>query len=222
MIQTRQHLRCHRRVEAGVELVTTGRIAQRYEKRGRTYVDVETTVVTADAPDDPVWTSEVSFTPAATLGIHAVTESRTRSLAITEELVRAYSRRGNFHSDPTLSADLALPGLVAQGVQAAGPAYGVLLDAWGEEFLAHGEIEMRFVGIVLAGETVDARVDIDARRPRRSTVVNTTASRTAVVGRRDAQVSRPERRGVHSSSTSSRARSPSRARYSRRFEWLDS
>ena len=68
MIQTRQNLRCHRRVSAGVELVTTGRIAQRYEKRGRTYVDVETTVATADAPDDPVWTSALSFTPAATLG----------------------------------------------------------------------------------------------------------------------------------------------------------
>src|SRR3954469_11986360 len=46
MIQTRQNLRCHRRVAAGVELVTTGRIAQRYEKRGRTYVDVETKVTT--------------------------------------------------------------------------------------------------------------------------------------------------------------------------------
>jgi hypothetical protein len=68
MIQTRQKLTCHRRVEAGTELVTTGRITRRYEKRGRTYVDVETTVATADAPDTPVWTSEVSFTPAATLG----------------------------------------------------------------------------------------------------------------------------------------------------------
>jgi hypothetical protein len=43
-------------------------VAQRYEKRGRTYVDVETTVVTADAPHDPVWTSAVSYTPAAALG----------------------------------------------------------------------------------------------------------------------------------------------------------
>ena len=71
MIQTRQHLRCHRRVEAGAELVTTGRIARRYDKRGRTYVDVETTVATTDAPGEPVWTSEVSFTPAATLGASA-------------------------------------------------------------------------------------------------------------------------------------------------------
>jgi acyl dehydratase len=96
-------------------------------------------------------------------------------------LVRAYSRRGNFHSDPTLSADLALPGLVAQGVQAAGPAYGLLLDAWGEDFLAHGEIEMRFVGVVLAGETVHARVEADEETATFE-VENTPAARTAVVG----------------------------------------
>jgi hypothetical protein len=68
MIQTRQRLVSRRLVRAGTELVTTGRVSQRYEKRGRIYIDVETTVATADAPDDPVWTSEVSFTPAATLG----------------------------------------------------------------------------------------------------------------------------------------------------------
>jgi len=68
VIQTRQYLRAHRRAEVGDELVTTGRVAACYEKRGRNYVDVETTVATADAPDDPVWTSLVSFTPAATLG----------------------------------------------------------------------------------------------------------------------------------------------------------
>ena len=68
VIQTRQYLRAHRRVDAGTELVTTGRVAACYEKRGRNYVDVETTVATAVAPDDPVWTSLVSFTPAATLG----------------------------------------------------------------------------------------------------------------------------------------------------------
>jgi hypothetical protein len=68
MIQTRQRLRCHRKVTAGVELVTTGTVSRRYDKRGRTYVDVETVVATADRPDQPVWSSEVSFTPAATVG----------------------------------------------------------------------------------------------------------------------------------------------------------
>ena len=105
----------------------------------------------------------------------------TRSLTITEELVRAYSRRGNYHSDAALSDELQLPGLVVQGVQAAGPAYGALLDTWGEDFLEHGEIDMRFVGIVLAGDTVDARVDVDGDAATFE-IANTTGARTAVVG----------------------------------------
>jgi hypothetical protein len=67
VIQTRQRLRCHRRAAAGSELYTIGRITARYEKRGRRYVDVEAVVSTVDGTDDPLWTSEVSFTPAATL-----------------------------------------------------------------------------------------------------------------------------------------------------------
>jgi hypothetical protein len=69
VIQTRQYLRTHRLVPAGAELVTTGRVTQCYEKRGRAYVDVETTVAAAASPEEPVWTSRVSFTPAATLGV---------------------------------------------------------------------------------------------------------------------------------------------------------
>jgi hypothetical protein len=68
MIQTRQRLVCHRVAAAGGELVTTGVIADRYEKRGREYVDVEARVVTADAPDSTLWDSRVTFTPTATLG----------------------------------------------------------------------------------------------------------------------------------------------------------
>jgi hypothetical protein len=64
VIQTRQHLRCHRAQRAGVELVTTGHILECYEKRGRRYVDLQATVA---AEGQLLWTSEVSFTPAATL-----------------------------------------------------------------------------------------------------------------------------------------------------------
>jgi hypothetical protein len=67
VIQTRQGLRVHRRVEAGVPLVTTGRITDCYEKRGRAYVDLEAVVTIADARAEAVWTSTVSFTPVATL-----------------------------------------------------------------------------------------------------------------------------------------------------------
>jgi acyl dehydratase len=104
-----------------------------------------------------------------------------RTLEITEALVRAYSRRGNYHSEASTSDALGLPGLVVQGVQAAGPAYGVLLDAWGEDFLAHGVVDMKFVGVVLANETVLASVDI-AEANARFEVHDTTAGHVAVVG----------------------------------------
>jgi hypothetical protein len=68
MIQTRQRLRCHRSVQSGGELVTTGRVVERYEKRGREYVDIEAHVVAADRPDMPLWDSWVTVTPTATLG----------------------------------------------------------------------------------------------------------------------------------------------------------
>jgi acyl dehydratase len=110
-----------------------------------------------------------------------MTAPQTRTLTITEDLVRAYSRRGNYHSDTAAAADLGLPGLVAQGMQAAGPAYGVLLDAWGEDFLTNGEIELRFVGVVYSGDTVTASVTI-ADDTATLEVVNDTSARTAVVG----------------------------------------
>lgn len=105
-----------------------------------------------------------------------------RTLELTPELLRAYSRRGNFHSEPAASSALGYERLVAQGLQVAGPAYGLLLDAWGEEFLAHGTIDLKFVGIATDGETVEARVeagDHDATIE----VENLTSNRTSVVGR---------------------------------------
>jgi len=104
-----------------------------------------------------------------------------RTLTITEELVRAYSRRGNYHSDAERAADLGLPGLVAQGMQAAGPAYAELLDHWGEKFLTHGEVDLRFVGPVYAGETVAATVEFSGDEAS-VTVVNETTGTTVVVG----------------------------------------
>jgi acyl dehydratase len=105
-----------------------------------------------------------------------------RTLHLTPDLLRAYSRRGNFHSDPEAASAQGYEHLVAQGTQVAGPAYGVLLDEWGEEFLAHGTIDMKFVGITSDGETVEARVE-----PRTDDatfeVENLSSGRTAVVGR---------------------------------------
>jgi acyl dehydratase len=107
--------------------------------------------------------------------------STTRSLSLTDELLRAYSRRGNFHSEPEEARRIGLPGLVAQGMQVAGPAYAIALDAWGEVFLAHGVSDLKFVGMVTGDQTVDATVELgddDAA----VTVTNRDAGTVAVVG----------------------------------------
>jgi acyl dehydratase len=104
-----------------------------------------------------------------------------RQLELTPELLRLYSRRGNFHSDPAAAAALGYEHLVAQGMQVAGPAYGLLLDAWGEAFLAHGTIELKFIAPAIDGETVEARVDPGTDEAAIG-VENLTSGRTSVVG----------------------------------------
>jgi acyl dehydratase len=104
-----------------------------------------------------------------------------RELALTSERQRAYSRSGNFHADPESASALGLPGLVAQGMQVLAPAYGVLLDEWGEDFLAHGTLEVRFVAMVVAGETAAADVTIDGDEANFEVTV-TSDDRVAVVG----------------------------------------
>ncbi len=107
-----------------------------------------------------------------------------RSLHLTAELLRLYSRRGNFHSDADAAADIGYQRLIAQGMQAAGPAYGLLLDEWGESFLASGTVEFTFVGMVVDDETVDADVTFDAPDDvhDQATFTVTCGTRTAVVG----------------------------------------
>jgi acyl dehydratase len=112
-----------------------------------------------------------------------------RRTVITADDIRAYSRRGNYHSDPDTAKQVGLPGLVAQGVQVAGPAYAALVDEWGEAFLAHGEIDLRFVGMVLAEHEIAAHVTIDGDEAAID-VENTTTGRTAVVGTARASASR--------------------------------
>ena len=122
----------------------------------------------------------MSFTPAATLGA-GVTYARPHARGHRRARARPTRGAATTTPTPTLSAALGLPGLVAQGVQVAGPAYGVLLDAWGEDFLAHGEIDMRFVGIVLAGTTVHAHLEVGTDSARFD-VRDDSADRIVVVG----------------------------------------
>jgi acyl dehydratase len=107
---------------------------------------------------------------------------RTRELTLTADRLRQYSRRGNFHADPDAARELGLPDLVAQGMQVAGPAYGLLLDEWGEDWLAEGVLELTFVGMVTADETVVATVAVDGDAAT-VTVTGRDDGRARVVGR---------------------------------------
>jgi acyl dehydratase len=111
-----------------------------------------------------------------------VSAALARTFTLTEERIQAYSRRGNFHSDAAQASALGLPGLVAQGVQVAGQAYGALLDTWGDDFLAHGEFECTFVGMVTEEQVVTTRVQIDDDGHASFEVVNDTTGKVVVVG----------------------------------------
>jgi len=110
-----------------------------------------------------------------------MTREVRRALLLTADMLRAYSRRGNYHSEPDEARRLGLPGLVAQGLQVAGPAYGLLLDEWGADFLAHGELDLKFVGMVLDDQTVAATVNVDGDEAEIE-VSNRDTGKVAAVG----------------------------------------
>ena len=120
-----------------------------------------------------------------------MTRDLRRELLLTADMLRAYSRRGNYHSEPEEARRLGLPGLVAQGLQVAGPAYGLLLDEWGEDFLAHGELELKFVGMVLDDQTVAAAVTVDGDDASIEVSNRDTAKVAAVGGARRSALSSP-------------------------------
>jgi acyl dehydratase len=110
-----------------------------------------------------------------------MTEHVSRSLVLTADLLRAYSRRGNFHSEPGEADRLGFPGLVAQGMQVAAPAYSALLEQWGDELLERGVVEMKFLAMVVEDQVVTASVEIDARTARFE-VTSSGADKVAVIG----------------------------------------
>jgi acyl dehydratase len=115
------------------------------------------------------------------------------SLHLTPELLYAYSRGGNFHSDPEAAAQLGYTRLLAAGMQVFGPAYSALLDAWGDGFIATGSFDLKFVGGAYGDETVDAAVAVEGDHASITVTVRESGV-TAVVGtaRRDQGHIQPE------------------------------
>jgi acyl dehydratase len=68
-------------------------------------------------------------------------------------------------------------------MQVAGPAYGALLNEWGNAFLTHGEIDVRFVAMVLEGQTVEVDIELAPNGTEATIMVeNITTGHVAAVG----------------------------------------
>ena len=158
----------------GVELTVTGTVTERYEKRGREYAVVDAEITLPDG------------VAALDVSRHVL---RGGGRGVMKRAPRSHpgacctATRGAATSTPIPTRPPPRHDrLVAQGMQVAGPAYGLLLDEWGDDFLAHGTIELKFVGLVRRRR--DRRRDRrpgDRRRDARS-ATNRTSGRTSVVG----------------------------------------
>lgn len=192
LLHTEQTLTSRAVGTAGDPLQVAGTVTERVARRGREYAVVTATI--AGAAGEPLWESTATFTtaraPAAQPGSGAARpapdpvppDARHRTLHLDAAALRAYSRAGNFHSDPDEARRLGMPGLVAQGMQVCGPAYGIVLDEWGEELLASGTFSARFVGMVVENQTVDAAVELGRDGNRARFDVRDDRGRVAAVG----------------------------------------
>ena len=173
LLHTWGRLRCHTAAKAGQRLQTTGSVVERFEKRGRDYCVVATEIRSANG--DLLWTAETELASSLHRETAGDTEApgrpryeippgavvTSRPLTLTADLLRTYSRAGNFHSDDEAAREMGLPGMVAMGMQTIAPAWAVVLDDVGDDLLSRGELETRFFGLVLEDESIDASVARD-------------------------------------------------------------
>jgi len=158
----------------GVELVTTGKVSRRYEKRGAATLrrPSRRSWPPPIDPTNPLWSSEVL--------VHArrrrwgSARDRACHPGFRNHRGTGVRRRtrgaANFHSDPALVGRVwRSPGLVAQGVQAAGPAYGAFARRVGRRVpRARPRSTCVFVGTVLAGRLRRGRGSTSTVTRRRS------------------------------------------------------
>ena len=182
VLQTAQRLVCHRRGEAGTPLTVSGTVTRalreagprvrrrrgdRHPPRRCAAVDVGRHLLRAvreTGPDDA--------DPIA---------ARHRRAAAGVLAARQLPLRPGGGPAPR-----PRPRSSPRGCRSPGPRTGSLLDEWGEDFLAHGELELKFVGRVVEGDTADAAVDVDGDDARRSRCATGSGPRSWARARRTA------------------------------------
>ena len=105
-----------------------------------------------------------------------------RRFLVSEDRIRAYSRRGNYHSDRADGGGArACPASSRKACRSTARPTAHCSTSGATTFLEHGEIDVRFVGVVMAEEEIVADVAIDDGTATIS-VENASTGRTAAVG----------------------------------------
>lgn len=69
----------------------------------------------------------------------------------------------NIHTDPETAKNVGLPTVCASGTQCEGYIVELMIDLFGEGWLRNGELSLKFVKLVLEGDTVCAKGKIRSR-----------------------------------------------------------
>ena len=80
--------------------------------------------------------------------------------------------RKNIHTDPGFAQSVGLPRVAASGTQCQGYMVELMTDLFGEAWLHHGEMSVKFVKPVPDGETVQAKVKVQSREEGDRTRIN--------------------------------------------------
>lgn len=155
---------------APADVTVSGQVRGRFVKRQRDYFVVASSVSTTEGA---LWDGEQEFAVARSREdaedsdapsrprYHVPEEGKRARLILTADLLRTYSRAGNFHSDDAAARKMGLPGMTAMGMQTLGPALQLVLDEWGAGWLRSGQMEFAFFGLVLEDDEIEVTVSFE-------------------------------------------------------------
>ncbi len=95
----------------------------------------------------------------------------------------------NLHTDPGMAAEAGLEAPLASGLQYQGYLIALLIDLFGDAWLRHGAMHVKFPRTVSVGDVVQAKVRVRAKRHQDTAVMfeldawcETQADETVLVG----------------------------------------
>ena len=90
--------------------------------------------------------------------------SRERVLAFSGGPLGAPNRpRRNLHTDDEKAHEAGLTAPIASGLQTQGHLIRLMIDLFGDAWMCHGDLHLKFFGPVSVGDTVQPRVCLSSR-----------------------------------------------------------